>query len=106
MDPPLHGLRRRSVAPVIDAGHSLERQLTFGIITALLALAGGLIYRSRLTQLGGGRNALSDDMIRRIEADGKVQFGDDDEDEPLDLRAIREEEERFLEDTWDEPDEP
>ena len=104
MDPPLHGLRRGSVAPVIDAGHSHERQLTFGILTALLALAGGLLYRSRLSQAGGGKRVLTDDMIRRIEEDGAVQFEDD--DEPLDLRAIREEEERFLEDTWDEPDEP
>ena len=105
MDPPLHGLRRSGVAPLIDAGHSQERQLTFGIIAALLALTGGLIYRSRLRRAGGGRGALSDDMIRRIEEDGIVQFGDDD-DEPLDLRTIREEEERFLNETWDEPDEP
>ena len=72
---------------------------------ALLALAGGLIYRSRLERVRGGRRALTDDMIRRIEANGAVQFGEDD-DEPLDLRAIREEEERFLNETWDEPDEP
>lgn len=104
MDAPLHGLRRSAVAPLIDAGHSPERQLTFGIIAALLALAGGLIYRSRL-HAGGGRGAITDDMIRRIEEDGIVQFGDDD-DEPLDLRTIREEEERFLNETWDEPDEP
>ena len=78
--------------------------MTFGFIAALLALAGGLIYRSRLIRAGGGRNALTDDMIRRIEADGAVQF--DDDDEPLDLRAIHEEEERFLNETWDEPDDP
>jgi hypothetical protein len=70
---------------------------------AIPALAGGLIYRSRLGRAGGGRRALTDDMIRQIEMDGALQLEDD---EPLDLRAIREEEERFLEETWDEPDEP
>jgi hypothetical protein len=79
--------------------------LTFGIIAALLALASGLIYRTRLGRAGGGSRALTDDMIRSIEEHGIVQFGDDD-NEPLDLRAIREEEERFLNETWDEPDEP
>ena len=74
-------------------------------IAALLALAGGLIYRTRLGRAGGGSRALTDDMIRSIEEHGIVQFGDDD-NEPLDLRAIREEEERFLNETWDEPDEP
>ena len=78
--------------------------MAFGIILTLLALAGGLIYRSRLERAVGRGRALTDDMIRRIEEDGAVQFGDD--DDPLDLRAIREEEERFLNETWDEPDDP
>ena len=77
--------------------------MVFGIFTALLALAGGLIYRSRLGRLGGRRGMLTDDMIRQIEEQGALHV---ELDEPLDLKQIREEEERFLEETWDEPDEP
>ncbi len=74
----------------------------FGILLALLALTGGLIYRTRLGRMGTRRRPLTDDMIRRIEEDGNINVEDD---EALDLQHIREEEERFLEETWDEPDE-
>ena len=73
-----------------------------GIVTALLALMGGLIYRSRLGRMGARRRPLTDDMIRRIEEQGNLHVEDD---EALDMQHIREEEERFLEETWDEPDE-
>jgi hypothetical protein len=75
---------------------------SFGLVTALLALAGGLIYRTRLGRMGGRKTVLTDDMIRRIEEHGALDVEDD---EPLDMQHIREEEERFLEETWDEPDE-
>ena len=39
-------------------------------------------------------------MIRRIEEQGSIEM-----DEPLDFDHIREEEERFLNETWDLPDE-
>ena len=67
----------------------------------MLALAGGLIYRTRLGRMGGRREPLTDDMIRRIEEHGAIDVDDD----ALDLHHIRREEERFLEETWDEPDE-
>ena len=76
--------------------------LGLGIVTALLAVMGGLIYRSRLGRMDGRTRPLTDDMIRRIEAQGNLHVEDD---EPLDMQHIREEEERFLEETWDEPDE-
>jgi hypothetical protein len=75
--------------------------MSFGILTAMLALAAGFIYRSRLGR-ATGRRPLTDDMIRRIEDSGTIDVEDD---EPLDMQHIREEEERFLEETWDEPDE-
>jgi hypothetical protein len=69
---------------------------------ALLALAGGLIYRARLDRASGaGSPLLTDDMVRQIEESGYV-----DVDEPLDLEQIQEEEERFWEEQpWEEPDE-
>jgi hypothetical protein len=73
-----------------------------GLLTALLAVAGGVIYRTRLGRLGVRKRPLTDDMIRRIEEDGTLQVEDD---EALDMQHIREEEDRFLEETWDEPDE-
>lgn len=76
--------------------------MTFGIFTAVLALAAGLLYRAKLRRFTGKAPLVTDDMIRRIEEHGRV---DVEEDEPLDLRAIREEEDRFFEETWDEPDE-
>jgi hypothetical protein len=43
---------------------------------------------------------LTDDMIRQIEERGRVEL-----DEPLDLDQIQEEEARFWEEHWDDPDE-
>ncbi len=76
--------------------------LGFGILTALLAVTGGLIYRTRLGRMGTRKRPLTDDMIRRIEEQGRLDVEDH---EALDMQHIREEEERFLEETWDEPDE-
>jgi hypothetical protein len=67
----------------------------------MLAIMAGLIYRTRLGRMGGRRAPLTDEMIRRIEQHGAIDV----EDDALDMHHIREEEERFLEETWDEPDE-
>lgn len=64
---------------------------------ALLVAAAGLAYRRRMARLRGP--GLSQDDIRRIEELGRVQA-----DEPLDLQEAAEEEERFWDESWDEPE--
>jgi hypothetical protein len=73
----------------------------FGIVAAVLAIAAGLLYRNRLEEtrrLDPG--VLDDDLIRQIERKGYIEL-----EEPLDLEDIRKQEERFWEESWDEPDE-
>lgn len=76
--------------------------MQFGILLAGLALIGGLLYRIRLTRtIGEVQPLLTDDLVRQIEEDGRVEF-----DEPLDLDQIQEEEARFWEDSpWEDSDE-
>ncbi len=64
---------------------------------AVLVAAAGLGARRRLRRLRD--RELSDAAIRRIEVSGRVEV-----DEPLDLEEAAEEEERFWEETWDEPE--
>lgn len=72
-----------------------------GVLIGFLALAAGLLYRSRLTRsIGSGEPMLTDELVRQIEESGWVEL-----DEPLDMREIQEEEARFWEEPWDEPDE-
>lgn len=71
--------------------------MLLGSVLGLLAVAAALVYRRRLQRT---TITLDDSMIRSIETHGVI-----DVDEPLDLEAIREEEERFLEEErWDEAD--
>ena len=69
------------------------------LLIALLAAAAVVVNRRRIRDYFDGRSGLDDDMIRRIEADGSIEFED-----PLDLEQVREEEERFWSETWDVPD--
>lgn len=70
---------------------------------ALLALAGGILVRRRIGAARRRRtDGLTDEMIRRIEREGRLRR---EEPEPLDLDEIREEEDAFWEQTWDEPEE-
>jgi hypothetical protein len=71
-----------------------------GIVLGLLALAAGLFYRSRLLRVTRREPVLTDDLMREIEERGRIEL-----DEPLDLGQIEEEEARFWEEPWDEPDE-
>ena len=64
---------------------------------AVLVAAAWLGNRRRLRALR--TDALSDADIRRIEASGRVEV-----DEPLDLDEAAEEEERFWNESWDEPE--
>jgi hypothetical protein len=73
----------------------------FGIVAAVLAIAAGLLYRNRLEDTRRvDPSVLDDDLIRRIEREGYIEL-----EEPLDLEDIRKQEERFWEESWDEPDE-
>jgi len=84
--------------------------ITMGIFWGLLwavigALATVACYsvRSRLrSRLSRPAIELDDEAIGRILEEGVLTT---DEDEPLDLKHIRQEEETFWEETWDEADE-
>ena len=73
------------------------------ILFAVLVGAAAVVYRRRLRDAAAAEPlGVDDDMIRRIEQDGRVEV-----DEPNDLERIREEEARFWEESaWDEPEEP
>jgi hypothetical protein len=74
----------------------------FGLFLGMLALVAGLLYRVRLTRsIRGPAAGVTDDMVRQIEASGRIEF-----DEPLDLEQIQEEEARFWEErAWEESEE-
>jgi len=76
--------------------------MSIWIIIAVLAIIGGLIglRRVRVARMADDSN-LTDEMMRAIEERGRVEV-----DEPLDFEAIEDEESRFWEETWDEPEEP
>lgn len=68
-----------------------------------LAISAGLAVRLRLRQrLSQGRPVVDDAVVRAILERGVVTT---DEDEPLDLREIEEQERRFWSESWDEGDE-
>lgn len=73
----------------------------FWILLAVLAAIGGLIGVERVRAARRSHPHITDDMVRRVEEDGELWVEDD---EPLDLESIREEEERFFDD-WDEIEE-
>lgn len=62
---------------------------------SVLVVAAWVAYRRRLTRARG----LDDRDIRQIEDAGWI-----DAEEPLDLDEAREEEERFWNEDWDEPE--
>lgn len=70
------------------------------VLLGVLLVVAAIAYRRRLTGLRD-QHRLTDEEIRRIENEGVLET----ENEPLDLDAIRDEESRFWEETWDEPEE-
>ncbi len=64
---------------------------------ALVVTIGWLGYRRRMTEIRGHR--LTDEDLRAIESHGRISA-----DAPLDLEEAAEEEERFWEESWDEPE--
>lgn len=74
----------------------------FWFLLALLVLAAGLALRVRLLRRRARRRAgLDDSDIRRIERTGALRT---DEEEAPDQELIDEEERRFWEQSWDEPE--
>ena len=74
--------------------------LFWALLSALTVAAGWSVYE-RSSRLTWRRLVVDDEAIRAILATGELHV---DEDEPLNLEAIDEEEERFWSETWDEPD--
>jgi hypothetical protein len=70
-----------------------------GLIAGLLIVLVAVWLRDR-SERGRRGEILSDEHIRAIEREGRVDVED-----PLDLDRIREEETRFWEESWDEPEE-
>ena len=72
----------------------------FGSVAAGLVIVAAILYVRRLREVRSPQ-VITDDMIERIETIGVV-----DVDDPLDLRDIAVEEERFWEEEpWEEPEE-
>ncbi len=75
------------------------------VALAVLVLVTGLLVRRRVREeVDDAPPALDDGSVRRILEEGRLET--DEDDEPLDLDEIRREEERFWDETWDEPDGP
>lgn len=71
-------------------------------LSTLVLAAGVTLHLRRRELLASDRPKLDDEAIRRIVETGELLV---DEDEPLDLEEIDQEEERFWSESWDEPDE-
>ena len=76
--------------------------LTWFVLGALVLLGGVVVRRKLDASLDDAEPSLDDDAIRRIVETGTLGV---DEDPPLDLEEIEEEEDRFWSESWDEPDE-
>ena len=73
----------------------------FGAGLSALAVAAGITLRSRrLQRYGRARPVIDDRAVEAIIEEGRVWVEDDD---PLDLREIGEQEDRFWSERWDEP---
>ena len=77
--------------------------LFFGTTLTILVMAAALrMYMRRKELFASNVPALDDNAIDTILEIGELST---DEDEPLDLEEIDEEEERFWTESWDEPEE-
>ncbi len=74
----------------------------FVLLAAVVVLAGALARRKVRRTVEGELPVVTDETLRRILAEGSVETP---EDPPLDEDAIREAEDRFWEERWDEPEE-
>jgi hypothetical protein len=72
------------------------------LLVGLAVIAGVLARRRRRRGWGQPPPTVDDEAIRKILNRGVLET---DEDEPLDLGEIEEEERRFWSENWDEPEE-
>jgi hypothetical protein len=72
------------------------------LVISALVVAAGLKARARQRDALGDSQRLDDDAVRSIVETGALPT---DADEPLDMREIDAEEERFWSETWEEPEE-
>jgi hypothetical protein len=75
---------------------------SWGAQTVLVIAACILVYVRRRASFSRPTPRVDDDAVRTIVATGALAI---EEDEPLDMREIEAEEERFWRETWDEPEE-
>lgn len=73
----------------------------FLVLAGVVVIAGALARRRVRHTVEGERPVVSDEVLRRILEGGAVEPG---EEEPLDEDAARDAEDRFWDETWDEPD--
>ena len=75
----------------------------FSAALVALSVVSGITVRMRLKErLARGAPVVDDEAVRAILETGRLVT---DEEEPLDLREIEEEERRFWSERWDEPEE-
>ena len=74
----------------------------WGILTVLVIAACILVYVRRRASFSSPAPRVDDAAVRAIVETGALSV---EEDEPLDMREIEAEEERFWRETWDEPEE-
>ena len=75
---------------------------TLFFFMAALVVVGGLLFRGRLRRRVDGRDPMTDDpLLREILGQGGAQGPDE---PPLDEDAIREAEDEFWSQEWDQPE--
>jgi len=74
----------------------------WGILTVLVIAACIFVYVRRRASFSRQAPHVDDAAVRAIVETGALSV---EEDEPLDMREIEAEEERFWRETWDEPEE-
>lgn len=77
---------------------------TLFFLLAVLAVVAGLLFRGRLRRTVDGEEPMTDDpLLRRILAESDADRPGDWEP-PLDEEAIREAEDEFWSESWDQPE--
>ncbi len=76
---------------------------TVFFLMAVVVILGALLVRSRVRRRLEGRDPMTDDPVLR-DILARSDAGPEEEGDPLDEEEIREAEERFWEQEWDQPE--